>query len=98
MVNKCITMFDNIASTLPKIIINYPIWGIFCTILTFFLLHVLLCFTFGAFTNQFIYHERKKSDALLKGITYPQAHSGAGRGQKVPRASDEKPNGVLHTK
>ena len=52
MMNKCITMFDNIASTLPKIIINYPIWGIFCTILTFLLLHVLLCFTLQPLLNQ----------------------------------------------
>ena len=80
MVNKCITMFDNIATTMPKIIINYPIWGIFCRILTFFLCFVILCFTFDPFTNQFNYHERKKSDALPSSLSDFEAHSGAGRG------------------
>ena len=52
MMNKCITLFDNYASTMPKIIINYPIWGIFCRILTFFLWFVILCFTLQPLLNQ----------------------------------------------
>jgi len=43
-------MFDNIASTLPKIIINYPIWGIFCTILTFFIASCITLFYLAAIT------------------------------------------------